>query len=66
LSIAPIVGDVFDVNVVDKLSLGFLDIFRFEFTNYSLLWLILKSIFSRLNVLEAYESISSWSIIFIN
>ena len=66
LSIAPIVGDVFDVNVVDKLSLGFLDIFRFEFTNYSVLWLILKSIFSRLNVLEAYESISSWSIIFIN
>jgi hypothetical protein len=66
LSIAPIVGDVFDVNVVDKLSLGFLDIFRFEFTNYSLFWLILKSIFSRLNVLEAYKSISSWSIIFIN
>jgi hypothetical protein len=44
LSIGPVMGDVFDVNVVDQLSLGFLHIFWFEITHNKIFWLVLKCI----------------------
>jgi hypothetical protein len=53
-------GDVFDVNVVDKLSLGFLHIFWLEFYHMTnSVWLVLKGFFCKLNALVTYESVSS-------
>jgi hypothetical protein len=60
LSIFEAHGDVFDVNVVDKLSLGFLHIFWLEFKHLTnSVWLALKGYFCMLNALETYESVSS-------
>ena len=66
LSISVVNWNVFDVNVVDNLSLGFLHIFWFEFNHLDLLWLVLKGVSCRLNVLVTYESVTSWSIICID
>ena len=61
LSISEVHGDVFDVNVVNKLSLGFLHIFWLEFKHLTnSVWLVLKGFFCILNTLITYESVSSW------
>ena len=61
LSISPIMRNIFDVNVVDKLSLGFLHIFWLEFKHLTnSVWLALKGYFCILNGLETHESVSSW------
>ena len=66
LSVSPIVRNIFDVNIVDQLSLGKFNIFWFEFTHFKLSWLVLYSVSSRLYILETYKSVSSWRVIFID
>ena len=66
LSVSPIVRNIFDVNIVDQLSLGKFNIFWFKFNHLKLTWLVLYSVNSRLYILVTYKSVSSWRVIFID
>jgi len=66
LRFSPIMRNIFDVNIVDKLSFGKFNIFWFECTHLKLTWLVLYSVSSRLYFLVTYKSISSRRVIFID